>query len=767
MPYTTPTILVALFTLLMVAPGTLGAPPNTTTSRARLDGEILPVLKKYCADCHSGAKPEGEVLLDGNSPSWFEDRKLWAKVARNLKFQYMPPPDNPKPSDREVNTILQWVATRFPYDPANKSPGRVTMRRLNRVEYNNTVRDLFGISFRPADDFPSDDVGYGFDNIGDVLSLPPLLLEKYLDAAEKIAEEVIQTTPPGSPTEQFGPKALAGDGVASRGVRTLITNGECWVDFQFPHHGDYVVRVVAWENAAGKEPAEMAIKMDGKTIKTVKVSASAEEPGTYMTRTSLRAGKRRVAVAFNNDFYDPNAADRNRRDRNLHVKYLEISGPLHRRLDYPAAHRRVMIATPKPGKSPQVCAREIFSALATRAYRRPVKTEELDALVRVVNLALAEKESFERAIQLGIQAMLVSPHFLFRVELDPGDAATGEYHPLNQYQVASRLSYFLWSSMPDDELLGMARDGQLRQPKIFQEKVERMLRDYRVRALVENFGGQWLNIRNLDNVNPHRRRFPMFGEELRKSMRMETELFLLAIIREDRSLLDILQADFTFVNERLAFLYGIKGIEGHEFQRVKLDGTQRGGILTQASVLTVTSNPTRTSPVKRGKWVLENLLGTPPPPPPPMVPELREERRESVSRTLRQRMEKHRADATCASCHARMDPIGFGLENFDGIGEWRTHEGRFLVDSSGILPDGRKFNGPSELRRVLLEQKDDFTRCFIEKLLTYALGRGLDDEDSPMVEHIARRVAEQNYKFSSVVLEIVKSDPFLYRGVKK
>jgi hypothetical protein len=412
-------------------------------------------------------------------------------------------------------------------------------------------------------------------------------------------------------------------------------------------------------------------------------------------------------------------------------------------------------------------ARRILANFAKRAYRRPTRGDEVERLMKLFDLARAGGDTFDKSVSVALQAVLVSPHFLFRVEPDrPTDRPDGSYS-LNSWEIASRLSYFLWSTMPDAELFGLAEQGKLQDPAVREQQVRRMLKDPKITALVQNFGGQWLNLRNLAVVQPVRREFPIWDESMRGFMRTETEMFFESIIKEDRSILDFIDADYTFVNQRLARLYGISGVSGEQFQRVQLSDRNRGGVLTQASVLTVTSNPTRTSPVKRGKWILENILGTPPPPPPPDVPELKEDREAQSMASLRERMQVHRANPSCAVCHERMDTLGFGFENFDAVGGWRTDDGKFKIDASGTLPDGKAFTTPAELKQLLKRDAESFRRCLIEKLLTYALGRGVDRNDRPEIERINKAVASDGNRFNRMVLEIVQGDAFLRRVVKK
>jgi hypothetical protein len=640
------------------------------------------------------------------------------------------------------------------------------MRRLNREEYNNTIRDLVWQDLRPAETFPSDDVGYGFDNIGDVLSISPLLMEKYLSAAETVACAAIAAPEFAGHQLRIENEQLAAAGGEVYGAaRILRTNGELGFEYTFGQDGEYLLRARAFGQLAGDEPPKMSFRLDGKDIQTVDVTVSENRPEVYEVRAKISAGKRRVAVAYVNDFTEPPTGDRRRRprDRNLIVTAIEVQGPIGLPKLLPISHRRIIACQSIPKhKHSDECVRTIVSKFAGRAFRRPATKQEVTRLAGIVGMAQKQGDSFERSLQLAVQAVLVSPHFLFRVELDKEPNNPKAKHPVGQYEMATRLSYFLWSSMPDDELFAVAAKGKLQDPKVLQAQVRRMMKNPRARELAQNFGLQWLQLRRLNEAAPNPEQFPSFNQELRDAMREETVRFFEAVVKEDRSVLDFLDGRFTYLNEPLAKHYGIDGVKGEQFRRVELTGNQRRGVLTHASVLTVTSNPTRTSPVKRGKWVLEQILGTPPPPPPPGVPELEEEKGE-LKGTLRQRMEQHRINPSCASCHARMDPLGFGLENFDAIGRWRTSEGTFPIDSSGELPGGKRFNGPAELIAILKGQQQQFARSFSEKLLTYAIGRGLESYDNCNVDEIGRRLAENDYRFSALVTEVVLSEPFRMR----
>ncbi len=671
---------------------------------------------------------------------------------------------------------MSSTGSRRPSSPttagAHFDPGRVTIRRLNRAEYNNTIRDLVGVDFHPADDFPSDDVGYGFDNIGDVLSLPPVLLERYLGAAEKISEEaIVAGTSSQGPAKTWNADELSGGSPHAEGYATLSSEGELVVNYAFPREGNYVIRVRACGDQAGPEPVRMAVRIDGKDLKRFNVPTPAGKFQDYRFSQKLRGGPRRLAVAFLNDYYDPKNPDPRQRDRNLHVASVTVEGPQFAPGDpVPDSHRRIIFRKPKTKADTTEAARAVLEKFASRAFRRPVTAAELARLVKLVELAVAQGDSFERGIQVAIQAVLVSPEFLFRVELDSRGKKTAERTGQNEpiqligdYELASRLSYFLWSSMPDDELWRAAVNGSIRTGDVLEKQVRRMLHDPKAQALVDNFAGQWLQFRNVRSASPDRGKYPGFDEKLRDAMIRETELFFGAVMLGDMSILDFLDADFTYLNERLARHYGIAGVRGDTFRRVKLKAHERGGLLTQASILTVTSNPTRTSPVKRGRWVLEQLLGTPPPPPPPNVPILGEDAKVLTAATVRARMEQHRAKASCAVCHSKLDPLGFGLENFDAVGGWRDQDGGVTVDASGSLPSGASFRGPAELKAFLKTRTHDFARCLTEKMLTYALGRGLEEYDRCAVEQIVKSLEGNHYRFSSVVTGIVKSDPFQKR----
>jgi hypothetical protein len=737
--------------------------------------KIRPLLARYCYECHGEQDAQAELNLQAvDTPlKVLQDRKRWLEVVAKLTTEEMPPAEHdPKPTMDERKLLVDWL-TELVNDidcRGSPDPGRVTLRRLNRREYRNTVRDLVGVDYEPSAEFPGDDTGYGFDNIGDVMTLPPILMEKYLAAAEEIANQAIDPTGGKKPVDQriIGNK-LQGDGNPEGLLsRIFLTQGEATAKVPIPMEGEYEIRVMAYGHQGGTEPVKMAVRVNDETVRQFDIPQTENEAREFVTRTTLKLGTHRVGVAFLNDFWDPNESNPERRDRNLIVGYVHVRGPLNAEVQgLPESHKRIIFVHPDTARTRRGATEQVLRRLATRAFRRPATDDEVNRLVALARSVRSEGGAYEQGIQLALQAVLCSPHFLFRSEPDL-EGQGDKPRDLNDYELATRLSYFLWSSMPDDELFELAEAGKLKSPEVIEQQVRRMLADPKSHALIENFAGQWLELRSLDQRTPDREMFPAFTDELREAMRKETELFLSAIIREDRSLVDLLDADFTYVNGPLAKLYGISGVEGQEFQRVSLDGSERGGLLTQASILTITSNPTRTSPVKRGKWILENLLGTPPPPPPPDVPELDEKKDASSAKTLREKLELHLVNPGCASCHQRMDPLGFALENFDAIGAWRTSDGGQPIDSRGELPGGETFTGARELRKLLSrERKEQFVECLTEKMLIYALGRGLDYQDKCTVDQIKAAVAQDGNRFSRLVIEIAKSEPFRKQGPKR
>lgn len=738
----------------------------------RLEEKVLPFLKTHCTDCHNAESQEGGVIVNGlaSIDQLLKDRRTWEKVYRMINAGAMPPSDyDAQPAEanrKEVAAIFYDELYNFDCTQIHHA-GRATLHRLNRAEYNNTIHDLFGINLTPADDFPQDDVGEGFDNIGDVLSIPPLLMEKYLNAAETIAADVIDTRDfSRGLTQTFNAdktESTAGGDPDGEGFRMLGSTGTVSATATTPSEGKYKIRIRALATQAGDADAKMALQIDGQNVTEFEVQGHRKQ-NWFEHDVTLTAGSHKIGGAFTNDFYDPEAKDKQRRDRNLAVGTIEVTGPEGG--GEPAwheTHRRFVTARPSDSVTVKEAASQVLRPILYRAFRRPVADAEVARFAELVDHNVTEfKETYDYGLYVALQAALVSPDFLFRNEVDPEGNATER--KLNEYEVASRLSYFLWSSMPDEELFKLAENKRLFDPDILQAQIERMLHDDKAHALSRNFASQWLNLRNLTDVQPNPEVFPDFDDALRKAMRQETEMLFSTIVKENRSIDDFLNADFTFLNERLAKHYGISGVSGDQFVRVSLEGTKRSGMLTQASILTLTSNPGRTSPVKRGKWILENILGEVPPPPPPGVPPLEEANKDTANLSLRERMEIHRKDPGCASCHKTMDPLGMGLENFDAIGRWRDKEGERDVDSSGELPGGVKFSGPMELIGIIRSREAQFHRAFAERLLTYALGRGLEYYDKCAVDQALVLMKQRGNRFSALVEGIVVSDPFMKRS---
>ena len=742
----------------------LAARPTAPAQQPRAASEFakdgVTFLQKHCLDCHGEKKKKAGLSLHlfRDDADVLKDRKIWKTVVHMVKSGEMPPPERPRPTLNEIDAFIQSIDGVFLRAAKNApDPGQVTIRRLNRAEYNNTIRDLIGVDFNPAEDFPADGVGYGFDNIGDVLSLSPVLLERYLAAAETIALR-IHLAPLKKPNLKTGALFLNPQGNDIKaGFRPLALNNlRRDMRVSAGLDGEYLIRGRVYGNQVGDEPVKAKLLLDDKVLNTFDVKADSPKTAEVFEVKIVIENKRtksNFGISLANEFKNADG------QRTLWVEYLELVPPADGR---PAAQKRLFDVDAKNPKAEKT--RELLTRFASKAYRRPVTDSEIDRLVKLAEAAEKRGKKWEDSVRLAMTAVLVSPKFLFRVELDDRPDSA-DAHPITEHQLASRLSYFLWSSMPDDELFEQADRKTL--TKNLDAQVKRMLLDPKAKALVDNFAMQWLQLRRLQVVTPDPKLFPTFNEPLRKAMLKETELFFEAILREDRSILDLIDADFTFLNGRLAKHYGIKGIIGEEFQRVKLHDKERGGILTHASVLTVTSNPTRTSPVKRGHWVLDQILGTPPPPPPPNVPELPETQKAILSGTLRQRLELHRANPACANCHSRIDPIGFAFENYDSIGAFRTKDGNFPIAPSGTLPDGKSFKGPAELKTILIAKKELFSRCLTEKMLTYALGRGVEFYDTPAVDRISAALAKNDYRFSTLVSEIVRSDPFRMRRGKE
>lgn len=752
--------------------------PQFTSAKSVYDETVVPFMAEYCYDCHGEDKQKADLNLETFSGEvlLYKQPKLWQRVIEVIETREMPPEKKPQPSTEHRFELARFLRTQLKALDCNEviNPGRVTIRRLNKIEYNNTIQDLFKIDLSPADDFPNDEVGYGFDNIADVLSIPPILMEKYLDASELIAQTALLPETPEWPLrERHQAEEFVSRTEDVRPARDrylgLYREGSAYMEIEAEKDAKYTLKWKAHGDQAGPEAPKLSVKVSGNEEVIFDVPQHSEAPGIFSMDVELKKGNTRITVAYLNNFNDSNfRIPELSGDRNLYVDYVDVIGPLDTPApDLPESHTSIIPQKPSPGQEQQA-ARSILKTFVAKAFRRPATNNEITRLTGLVNLVIEDGGTFEQGIQLAVQAITSSPKFLFRWELDTGLMTEEELaiRNINNYEIASRLSYFLWNSMPDQELFDLAEKGQLIDAGVLNSQIERMLADPKAKRFIRNFAGQWLQIRNLDSHSPDPNLFPEFDEKLRLAMKKETELLFEAILEEDLPLTTLLDADFTYVNEALAAHYGLPSPKSDKFVKVSLPANNpRGGVLTHASILTITSNPTRTSPVIRGKWILEQILGTPPPPPPPNVPEIEESKEAAENASFRERLELHRDKPDCAGCHAKMDPIGFAFENFDAVGKWRTHDGTFKIDPSGKLPDGRSFDGPTALKRHLLSG-DTFVKSLSEKMLTYALGRGLDYYDQCAIEKIVNRVKNTDYKFSSMIKGIIFSDPFLKRNIK-
>jgi uncharacterized protein DUF1592/uncharacterized protein DUF1588/uncharacterized protein DUF1587/uncharacterized protein DUF1585/uncharacterized protein DUF1595/cbb3-type cytochrome c oxidase subunit III len=742
-------------------------------------------LDKYCIGCHSGSTPVAGLHLDILDVANFETNgAAWEKMAHKLRNREMPPPGKPRPDAAAYDALVKYIETgRDRLAEMKPNPGRTTLHRLNRTEYGNAVHDLLALETDVAELLPADDIGYGFDNIGDVLQVSPVLMERYLSAARKISRAAVgDTTMPVSYRTYTIPHGLIQLDRLSEAA-PVGSRGGTIVRHLFPVDGEYEISVTLQRSRDDgylglERERKLDLRLDDQRLKLFTIAANSKKvvlgggtpPDAHLKiRVPVKAGTRELAATFLKDTVIKEGIIERVRDDVVQTYFegvgsITVAGPFNVQGPGETVTRsKIFVCHPSTPAEEQACATKILSSLAHRAYRRPVSADDMTQLLALYKGG-AQNGGFEPGVKLALQKILVSPEFLFRTEVDPPGAAPGTVYKISDVELASRLSFFLWSSIPDDQLLAVAESGRLSDPPVLQAQVKRMLADPRSQALVKNFAGQWLFLRNIATISPDTTAFPNFDENLRQALAKETELLIESQLREDHSVVDLLSTDYTFLNQRLAEHYGVKGIYGNEFRRVKLEDPNRYGLLGQASILAVTSYPNRTAPTIRGKWVLEQLLGSPPPPPPPNVPSLKEDAT-TQKLTMRQRMEQHRANPTCAACHRMMDPVGFALENFDGLGSWRVSAapGSGPIDASGALLDGTAFNGPAGLRDVLLKKKDMFVETFTERLLTYALGRGVEEYDHAALRKIAREAAAGNQKWSSIILGIVNSTPFQMR----
>ncbi len=747
------------------------------------DTSISPVnpqnafLNQNCIACHSQKLKTAGVVLEGiDLSNVAANAPVLEKVLRKVRTGEMPPAPLPHPPAAASAAFTKALEEALDRAAAvHPNPGRPAIHRLNRAEYSNAIRDLLALSIKPGALLPVDDSGYGFDNVADVLSTSPVLLERYLSVARKVSRLAVGDPAMKPVVEDFSfPRYATGKRRNERVSDELPfdSSGGMSIDYYFPVDAEYVLKVKTGGEAATDHEVRLPVKAGLRTVGVtfLRDSTKPEVPEPPSNRRgALPPPPPRVFLPADLDIRLDGARVKLIEVREIKgslpsLDKLTIAGPYNTtgRGDTPS-RETIFVCRPATAAEEGPCAKTILTHLARRAFRRPVTDADIQPLLAFYRSG-REEGDFDRGIEKALRALLVSPDFLFRSERDPRGTAPGTVYRISDLELASRLSFFLWSSIPDDRLLGLAEEGQLKDPAVLQAQVRRMLDDPRSQALVSNFAGQWLSLRNLAVAKPDPDAFPEFDEALRQSFRRETELFFSSVLREDGSVLELLDANYTYLNERLTEHYGLPKIYGPQFRRVTLTDPNRGGLLGQGSILTVTSYPDRTSVVQRGKWILETLLGTPPPPPPPDIPELKPHNKEGKKLTMREAMEQHRSNAVCASCHARMDPLGFALENYDGVGHWRSKDAGREIDASGKLPDGSEFVGPEGLKKTLVtSHADEFINTFTEKLLLYALGRGLEYYDKPAVRSITREAARDDYRISAVVTAIVKSTPFQMR----
>jgi len=805
----------ALMGVACIAAGSANAAQRQSSTTTPLPGsQYQAVLDHYCVTCHNERLKTAGLILDNvdvrNPPAGAE---VWEKVIRKLRTGTMPPAGLPRPDAPTYNSFASYLETSIDMAAeAEPNPGRPALHRLNRAEYANAIRDLLGVTIEGESLLPADDSGYGFDNVGAVLTVSPTLLERYLAAARKISRIAVGDASVRPSIETYEASKLVLQDERMDESLPFGSRGGMTVNHNFPADGEYLIKIrlqrdigVGGIIRGVNLRRQLDLRMDEARLKLFTAGGEQKEGadaplvvvsgGAYMgeyertgadahleVRIPVKAGPHQIGVSFvleqtskPENIYRPIEGSQlgyghGGKNAEPWVESVTISGTYDvKGLGETPSRRKIFVCRPLAsnvagGGDDDNCAKKILSTLARRAYRRPASEDEVQALLTFYRMG-RKTGSFEDGIRTAIQRMLVSVHFLFRTESDPSNAAPDTNYRITNFELASRLSFFLWSSIPDEQLLNLAERGQLGDQDVLEQQVRRMVHDPRSDAFLKNFFGQWLQLRHVPDLTPDPVEYPAFDENLRRALEKETALFLESLVREDRPLMDLLNANYTFVNERLARHYGLPDVYGSSFRRVLVADDSRRGLLGQGSILALTSYATRTSVVLRGVWVLNNILGTPPPAPPPNVPALKDRGDDGKILSVRQSMERHRANAVCASCHSRMDPIGFALENFDGVGRWRTTEGpeNTPIDTSGMLPDGTKFQGPGELRKILLKHPDQFATVVIEKLLTYALGRGIEYYDEPAVRKIVRASAPTDYRWSSLILGIVRSEPFQMR----
>jgi hypothetical protein len=754
---------------------------------------IKATIDQYCVTCHNARLKSGDLVLENADVAHLANNvEVWEKVVRKLRAGVMPPQGARRPDEATMHGLIASLETSLDQAAeARPNPGRPLLHRLNRAEYKNAVRDLLSLDVDVATLLPPDDSAYGFDNISDVLGVSPSLQERYLTAAGKISRLAVgdRAMRPGSDSYRVPQDLSQNQHIEGLPLGTV---GGLQVRHTFPLDAEYEFRTQLYRTNLNivrglQYPSEFEISIDGKQVHHVTIGGNEDLAAMFdkptdtgdavelrmRVRVPVKAGPHEVTATFIENMavkdtvrlqpFLRSSADNFDWAGRPHIQTFTVTGPFNiDTIGETPSRRAIFTCHPTTARRERDCASQILSRLARRAYRQPVSKAEMEPILSFYDTA-RRKGGFESGIQRGLERILASPRFAFRVEHDPDSVTAGTPYRVSDVELASRLSFFLWSSIPDDTLLDLAGRGQLKDPAILEQQVKRMLADPRSSALVDNFAGQWLQLRNVRSVLPNSDEFPDFDDNLRQSFRKETELLFESIIREDRNVLDLLRADYTFVNERLARHYGIPGIYGSRFRRVTVTDDARKGLLGKGSMLAVTSHAERTSPVLRGKWVLENIVGLPVPPPPPDIPQLKPPEEGQKPKTLREQMAEHRTNPTCATCHKVMDPVGLSLENFDAVGAWRTQEAGGPIDVSGQLADGRPVNGVVTLRNAILDKPELFVGTMTEKLMIYALGRGVSAEDMPEVRRVLRESSAHDYRFSSLVLGIVKSVPFQMR----
>jgi len=771
------------------------------------------VVDTYCIGCHNGQlKTAGLELDKANVANPAADAETFEKVVRKLRARAMPPQGLARPDEATYKDIVTYLETSLDRAAAAKlNPGRPATHRVNRTEYANAIRDLLAVDTDAIDltsVLPTDDAGYGFDNIADVLTVSPLLIEGYLSAARKVSRVAVGDRKAGPTTETYDlPRFLIQNDRMGEDL-SLGSRGGMAVRHHFPLDAEYTIRIRlqknGYEYTIGTEHArQFDVRVDGERVSqfTVGGDYKGERPAMpssnlgkqgdferYLNnadqgleaRFKVKAGTRVVQVTFPKRTREPEGVFRPpatdysyvllqaRPDEEPAVASITVGGPYNGTgMTETASRAKIFVCTPKSAAEEEPCARQILAKLAHQAYRRPTNDADMNVIMRFYQQG-RQGATFEEGIQVAVQRILVDPEFLFRTEQDPPNAAPGTAYRLSDIELASRLSFFLWSSIPDEELLKLAEEKKLSDPAVLEQQTRRMLADPKSSAMIKNFSGQWLYLRNVEQAHPNPDFFPDFDANLRQAFLKETELFFESQVREDKAVPELLNAKYTFLNERLARHYGIPDVYGSQFRRVELNDPNRQGALSQGSILTVTSFPTRTSPTIRGKWLLENILGTPPPPPPPNVPSLDDTKTNNGKPlTVREALEAHRANPACAVCHKVMDPLGFSMENFDATGRWRTTDGGNPIDTSGLAPDGFPLNGPADLRKYLDSHADQFVNTVASKLMTYALGRGVEYYDASALRKVMKDAEANKYRWSSLILGIVKSTPFQMRRTRE